>query len=197
MPFKRNPILSERINSLARLLIAYSDIAWQNAATNLLERTLDDSANRRTILPEALLCADEVIALAQRVIAGLRVDERRIAQNLRTYGPFSGTEAVMMEAVRSGGDRQALHESLRRASMEAWEALARGQDNPLSRLLTEDSGLTALVDPAEIRLLLDPGKHVGTAPQRARLLADRIELLEPFPKQTEIVLPPEENDTSE
>ncbi len=197
MPFKRNPILSERINSLARLLIAYSDTAWQNAATNLLERTLDDSANRRTILPESLLCADELIALAHRVIAGLRVDERRIAQNLRTYGPFSGTEAVMMEAVRSGGDRQALHESLRRASMEAWEALARGQDNPLSRLLTEDSGLTALVDPAEIRLLLDPGKHVGTAPQRARLLADRIELLEPFPKQTEIVLPPEENDTSE
>ncbi|MGB8520200.1 MAG: adenylosuccinate lyase [Candidatus Tumulicola sp.] len=197
MPFKRNPILCERINSLARLLVAYSDTAWQNAATNLLERTLDDSANRRMILPEALLCADELIALAHRVVAGLRVDERRIAQNLRTYGPFSGTEAVMMEAVRSGGDRQALHESLRRASMEAWEALARGQDNPLSRLLAEDSGLTALVDPAEIRLLLDPGKHVGTAPQRARLLADRIELLEPFPKQTEIVLPPEENDTSE
>ncbi len=197
MPFKRNPILSERIDSLARLLVGYSETAWQNAATNLLERTLDDSANRRTILPEALLCTDELIALAQRVIDGLRVDERRIAQNLRTYGPFSGTEAVMMEAVRSGGDRQALHESLRRASMEAWEALARGQDNPLSRLLAEDPNLTSMVDPAEIRRLLDPGEHVGTAPQRARLLADRVELLEPFPQQTEIVLPPEEDHTSE
>ena len=197
MPFKRNPILCERIDSLARLLVGYSETAWQNAATNLLERTLDDSANRRTILPEALICTDELVSLAQRVIEGLRVDERRIAQNLRTYGPFSGTEAVLMEAVRSGGDRQVLHESLRRASMEAWEALARGQDNPLSRLLTEDPNLTVMVDPAEIRRLLDPGKHVGTAPQRARLLADRVELLEPFPQQTEILLPPEEDDTSE
>ena len=197
MPFKRNPILCERIDSLARLLVGYSDTAWQNAATNLLERTLDDSANRRIILPEALLCTDELISLARRVIEGLRVDERRIAQNLRTYGPFSGTEAVMMEAVRSGGDRQALHESLRRASMQAWEALARGQDNPLSRLLAEDRELTGMIDPAEIRRLLDPAEHVGTAPQRARLLADRIELLEPFPQQTELVLTAEKDDTSE
>ena len=72
--------------------------------------------------------------------------------------------------------------------MESWEALARGQDNPLSRLLTEERGLTGLVDPAEIRRLLDPGKHVGTAPQRARLLADRIDQLEPFPRQTEVSL---------
>jgi adenylosuccinate lyase len=183
MPFKRNPILCERIDSLARLLLGYSDTAWQNAATNLLERTLDDSANRRTILPEGLLCSDELVSLALRVVEGLRVNERRIAHNLRTYGPFAGTEAVMMEAVRSGGDRQAIHESIRGAAMEAWEALARGEDNPLSRLLTEERTLTSRVDPAEIRRLLDPTKHVGTAPKRARLLADRIEKLPPFPKQ--------------
>ncbi|HEU5479198.1 MAG TPA: adenylosuccinate lyase [Candidatus Tumulicola sp.] len=188
MPFKRNPILSERIDSLARLLVGYSDVAWQNAATNLLERTLDDSANRRTILPEALLCSDEIVSLARKTIDGLRVDDRKIAQNLRTYGPFAGTEAVMMEAVRSGGDRQVLHEAIRNASMESWEALAAGQDNPLSRLLTEDRELTALVDPAEIRRLLDPGKHVGTAPERARQLAARIDRLEPFPQQPEVVL---------
>jgi adenylosuccinate lyase len=186
MPFKRNPILSERICSLARLLLAYAEVAWQNAATNYLERTLDDSANRRTILPEALLCADEIVALARVVIDGLQVDTRRIAANLRTYAPFAGTEAVMMEAVRAGGDRQHLHESLRRASMEAWAAVGRGEDNPLSRLLTEERALTALVDPAEIRHLLDPSSYVGTAPQRARLLADRIESLEPFPRQTEV-----------
>lgn len=196
MPFKRNPILSERIDSLARLLPGYSDVAWQNAAANLLERTLDDSANRRTILPEALLCADELVTLARRVVDGLRVDQRRIAANLRTYGPFSGTEAVLMEAVRAGGDRQHLHEVLRQASMESWEALARGQDNPLSHLLAEDRELTALVDPAEIRLLLDPSRHVGTAPQRARLLADKIEQLEPFPKQREVLLPPAQEDAS-
>ena len=113
----------------------------------------------------------------------LSIDERRIAHNLRTYGPFAGTEAVMMEAARAGADRQQVHESIRKAAMEAWTALARGEDNPLSELLTADQDLTSRVDPAEIRRLLDPGKHVGTAPQRARLLADRIEALEAFPRQ--------------
>jgi adenylosuccinate lyase len=188
MPFKRNPILSERINSLARLLVGYSDVAWQNAATNFLERTLDDSANRRVILPEALLCADEIVTLARKVVEGLRVEERRIAQNLRTYAPFAGTEMVMMDAVRAGGDRQRMHESIRGASMEAWDAIARGEDNPLSHLLTQDRDLTALIDPAEVRRLLDPSSHVGTAPQRARLIADRIERLQPFPRQTEVSL---------
>ena len=186
MPFKRNPILCERIDSLARLLVGYSDVAWQNAATNYLERTLDDSANRRTILPEALLCADELIVLARKVVEGLRVDERRIELNLRTYGPFAGTEAVMMEAARAGGDRQALHERLRGAAMDAWSALARGEENPLERQLAADASLTALVDPAEIRRLLDPHAHVGTAPARARALAARLEKIEAFPQQHEV-----------
>ncbi|HLY02235.1 MAG TPA: adenylosuccinate lyase [Candidatus Cybelea sp.] len=186
MPFKQNPILSERIDSLARLLPGYADVTWQNAATNFLERTLDDSANRRIVLPEALLCADELVTLARTVIEGLRVEERRITQNVRTYAPFSGTQAVMLEAVRSGGDRQLLHEALRNASMQAWEAVRRGDENPLSRLLTDRAELTALLDPAEIRHLLDPSSHVGTAPQRARLLADRIAVLEPFPRQVEV-----------
>jgi adenylosuccinate lyase len=170
------------------LLPAYGDVAWQNAATNFLERTLDDSANRRTILPEAILCADEIVTLARRVVDGLRIDERRIAVNLRTYAPFAGTQAVMLEAARAGGDRQRLHEYIRNASMEAWEAVRRGEDNPLSRLLTEERELTALVDPAEIRRLLDPGGQVGTASQRARLLAGRIESLSPFPRQPEVSL---------
>jgi adenylosuccinate lyase len=186
MPFKQNPILSERIDSLARLLPGYADVTWQNAATNFLERTLDDSANRRIVLPEALLCADELVTLARTVVEGLRVEERRIAQNVRTYAPFTGTQAVMMEATRSGGDRQLLHEALRNASMEAWEAVRRGDENPLSRILTDRAELTALVDPAEIRRLLDPSSHAGTAPQRARLLADRIDALEPFPRQAEV-----------
>jgi adenylosuccinate lyase len=188
MPFKRNPILSERICSLARLLPAYADVGWQNAATNFLERTLDDSANRRTILPEALICVDEIVALARKVIDGLRIDERRITANLRVYAPFAGTEAAMMEAVRAGGDRQRLHEALRRASMEAWAAVERGEDNPLSTLLTEEPELTALIDPAEIRRLLEPSRYIGTAPQRARLLADRIDTLQAFPHQSEVRL---------
>jgi adenylosuccinate lyase len=178
--------MCERIDSLARLLPGYADVAWQNAATNMLERTLDDSANRRTILPEALLCVDEIVSLAGRVVEGLRVDERRIAANVRTYGPFAGTESVLMEAVRSGGNRQQLHESIREACMTSWDALGDGRDNPLSQLLSEERALTSLLDPAEIRRLLDPSKHVGTAPQRALALADRIEALPPFPKQLEV-----------
>lgn len=186
MPFKRNPILSERIGSLARLLPAYASVAWQNASTNYLERTLDDSANRRTILPEGLLCADEIVALALRVLDGLRVNERRIAANLRTYGVFAGSETVMMAAARAGGDRQRLHEAIRKASLESWQALERGEDNPLAQLLTEESELTARIDPAEIRRLLDPTTHVGTAPERARRVAGRIDALHPFPHQQEV-----------
>lgn len=183
MPFKRNPILSERIDSLARLLPAYADVAWQNAATNYLERTLDDSANRRTILPEALLCTDEILQLAKRVVTGMRVAPQRIAQNLRTYGPFAGTESVLMEGVRAGGDRQELHEVLRSAAMESWSAIAQGKDNPLGRLLTEEHELTSRVDPAEIRRMLDPTRHIGTAAERARKLAERIDALIEFPQQ--------------
>jgi adenylosuccinate lyase len=174
MPFKRNPVMAERIDSLARLLPAYADVAWQNAATNLLERTIDDSANRRTILPEALLCTDEIISLATKIVEGLRVDERRIAENLRTYGPFAGTEAVLMEAAKRGGDRQELHEAIRESSMRAYAALAEGGLNPLATLLADDDRITHLVEPAEVREWLDPTAHVGDAPERARRLCRRI-----------------------
>jgi adenylosuccinate lyase len=174
MPFKRNPVMAERIDSLARLLPGYADVAWQNAATNYLERTLDDSANRRTILPEALLCVDELLSLARIVVTGLRVDERRIAENLRTYGPFSGTEAVLMEAAKAGADRQEVHEAIRESAMTAYEALARGETNPLARLIADDDRIARYIDPAEIRVQLDPLGHTGDAAPRARRLAARI-----------------------
>jgi adenylosuccinate lyase len=186
MPFKRNPILCERIDSLARMLPAYAEVAWQNAATNYLERTLDDSANRRTILPEALLCTDEIIRLALKVVNGLTVETKRIADNLRTYGSFAGTESVLLEAVRAGGDRQELHEVLRSAAMQSWKAIAQGKENPLGQLLTEEPELTNRIDPAEIRRLLEPSKHTGSAASRALLLAKKIDALAPFPKQAEV-----------
>jgi adenylosuccinate lyase len=174
MPFKRNPVMSERIDSLARLLPAYADVAFANAASNMLERTLDDSANRRTILPEAMLCTDEILSLALRIVEGLRLDEQRIAQNLRTFGPFAGTETVLMLASKAGANRQELHEVIRKASMHAWDAIARGEVNPLARNLADDETISRYVDPAEIRSRLDPSKHVGDAGERAENLANTI-----------------------
>lgn len=186
MPFKRNPILCERIGSLARMLPAYADVAWQNTATNYLERTLDDSANRRTILPEALLCADEIVQLAIKVVNGLTIESKRIADNLKTYGPFAGTESVLLEAVRAGGDRQDLHEVLRTAAMQSWKAIAQGKENPLGRLLTEEPELTNRLDPAEIRRMLEPAGHTGSAAARAHALAVRIDQRSPFPAQKQV-----------
>ncbi len=182
MPFKRNPVMAERIDSLARLLPGYADVVWQNAATNYLERTLDDSANRRTVLPEAFLCVDEILGLTQRIVDGLRIDERRIAQNLTTYGPFAGSEAVLLEAVRAGGDRQVLHGAIRDAAMKAYETLAQGGDNRLAQYLVEDERITRELDPAEVRALLDPTGHIGDAPARARALAAKAKELAPFPQ---------------
>jgi adenylosuccinate lyase len=174
MPFKRNPILCERIDSLARLVGANAVVMWQNAADNLLERTLDDSANRRTVIPETFLAADEIASLARTVVSGLRVDEARIAKNLATYGPFAATEAVLVAAAKRGADRQVLHERLREASMRAWEALARGEENPLPQMLSGDAELARYVDAQDLDALMDPAQHLGLAAQRARAFAAQL-----------------------
>jgi adenylosuccinate lyase len=178
MPFKRNPILCERICSLARLVSANAQTAWQNAADNLLERTLDDSANRRIILPESFLAADEIVQLTLRVLRGLRVDERRIAHNLAAFGPFSGTEAVLMAAAKRGADRQVLHEALRDASMRAYDAMAQGQANPLESFLSKDPQVGRYVKPEEIAAMMDPRRHTGSASRRARAFAKSLHDLE-------------------
>jgi adenylosuccinate lyase len=178
MPFKRNPILCERIDSLARLVGANVNVAWQNAADNLLERTLDDSANRRSMIPETFLAADEIASLARKVVAGVRVDERRIAHNLAAFGPFAATEAVLMAAVRRGADRQRLHESLRAASMRAWDATARGEPNPLETLLLADDAISGRVSEGELKALMDPAKHIGQAAQRAKNFAAKLRELD-------------------
>ncbi|HMV68305.1 MAG TPA: adenylosuccinate lyase, partial [Myxococcota bacterium] len=123
MPFKRNPIHAENMDSLARLLAALPRVAWDNAAHSYLERTLDDSANRRTVLPEAFLAADELLTRAERLVRGLMVDAAASARLLAAYGPFAATERLLMQLARRGGDRQALHEVIRGHAMTAWAAL--------------------------------------------------------------------------
>jgi adenylosuccinate lyase len=174
MPFKRNPINAENLDSLARLLAALPQVAWDNAAHSLLERTLDDSANRRALLPEAFLIADELLLRAGRILAGLRIDAQAIRRNLETYGTFAATERLLMEAARSGGDRQALHEAIREHSLAAWDALRQGRPNPLAETLGADERITAWVPAVRVRDLLRADAYVGDAPERARAMAVRI-----------------------
>ncbi len=174
MPFKRNPVSAENIDSLARFVAALPRIAWDNAAHSLLERTLDDSANRRELLPAAFLATDETLRRARRLVAGLEIDEAALVRNLDTYGIFAATERVLVEAVRQGGDRQQLHEVIRQHALVAWRAVADGQPNPLSDLLAVEPALTQHLSPQRIRELLEAKEHIGDAPARARAMAARI-----------------------
>ncbi|HZU86739.1 MAG TPA: adenylosuccinate lyase, partial [Anaerolineaceae bacterium] len=159
MPFKRNPIQSEKINSLARTLAAMPLTAWHNAAHSLLERTLDDSANRRTLLPEAFLTVDELLLTALKILQGLRLDEYAVQRNLAAYAPFAATERVMMALARKGADRQETHERLREHALAAWAEVQRGAENPLLARLLADPAFTALLSVEELRALFDVGDY--------------------------------------
>jgi adenylosuccinate lyase len=177
MPFKRNPITCEKIGSLARYVATLPRVAWDNAALSLLERTLDDSANRRQVLPSAFLAVDEILRATHRVLADLRLYEVAISRNMATYGVFAATERVLMELVRQGANRQEMHEVIREHTLAAWSVLQSaqtGDTNPLPRLLSEDARITALLAPEHVLGLLDASTYVGDAPHRARDLAARL-----------------------
>lgn len=174
MPFKRNPIHAEKINSLARMLAQMPRTVWDNAAHSLLERTLDDSANRRTVLPEAFLIVDELLNAANRIMAGLQINHNAIQANLCTYGPFAAVERVLMASVKAGADRQEMHERLRTHAIAAWKTIQQGKENPLLILLCQDEMISDLLTEEETRSLMDATHHLGDAPQRARSLADQI-----------------------
>lgn len=182
MPFKRNPIHSENMNSLARYVASLPRVAWDNGAHSLLERTLDDSGNRRIILAEGFLASDELLRRLIRLTKGLRIHDVAVARNVETYGVFAATERVMMEAARHGADRQQLHEVIRQHSLTAWEQVQHGQPNPLAQLLSEDGTITQYLASETITALLDASAHVGNAPVRAVALAKRIrEHFQPAP----------------
>lgn len=174
MPFKRNPITAEKIDSLARQLAGLPRLAWDNAAHSLLERTLDDSANRRTLLPEAFLICDELLRSAMRVVSGLQVDELAIQRNLDIYGPFAALERVLMAASQRGADRQAIHERLRGHAMTAWTALQAGESNPLINDCLEDGEILRYLSAEQVQGLMDASHHLGDAPGRAKRLAAQI-----------------------
>jgi adenylosuccinate lyase len=174
MPFKRNPIHAEKIDSLARLLAGMPRIAWDNAANSLLERTLDDSANRRTLLPEAFLICDELLITAKHILSGLQVNQTTIQRNLQAYAPFAGIERVLMALVKAGADRQVMHEYLREHSLTAWGAVQSGNPNPLAELISHDPEITRFLSEEKLYLLMDVSYYLGNAPQRARGMAKTI-----------------------
>jgi adenylosuccinate lyase len=171
MPFKRNPIHAENMDSLARYLAALPRVAWDNAAHNLLERTLDDSANRRSLLPEAFLITDELLRRGLRLIEGLRINRDASERLLAAYGPFAATERLMMELVKRGGDRQTLHEIIREHAMTAWAEVQAGRSNPLIESLCCDSRITQHASRDHLLAWLDASDYVGDAPERARAFA--------------------------
>lgn len=175
MPFKRNPVQSENIDSLARYVATLPRVAWDNAAHSLLERTLDDSGNRREVLPSAFLAVDEILGAARRILGGLQIYEGAIARNLAMYGDFAATERLLMVLVSKGANRQEMHEVIRAHSMVAWRAVQGGEHhNPLPQLLSRDGEVRKFLSEVEILALFDVREHVGDAPDRARKMAQRV-----------------------
>ena len=164
MAYKRNPMRCERICSLSRYLMADALNAPMTAATQWLERTLDDSANRRISLPEGFLCADAVLRLAQNVTDGLHVNEKIVERTVREYLPFMTTENLMMEAVKRGGNRQELHEVIRKCSMEATAKMKNGEDCDLLVRLSEAPEFGVTLE--EMERLLNPIDYIGRCPQQ-------------------------------
>ena len=175
MAYKRNPMRSERICSLARYLMADTLNAAMTASTQWLERTLDDSANRRISLPEGFLCADAVLRLAGNVTDGLHVNEKIVERTVNEYLPFIATENLMMAAVKRGGNRQDIHEIIRSCSMEATAKMKNGEEcDLLSRLASKkDFGLTE----AEMKELLNPSLYIGRCPEQVDAFLNKVKPL--------------------
>ena len=175
MAYKRNPMRSERICSLSRYLLADAMNAPMTASVQWLERTLDDSANRRISMPEGFLCADAILRLAQNVTDGLHVNEKVVDRTCREYLPFIATENLMMEGVKRGGDRQELHEIIRTCSMAATAKMKEGEKcDLLSRLAAEPAfGMTE----AEMEAVLDPKLYIGRCPEQVEAFLRQVEPL--------------------
>ena len=159
MAYKRNPMRSERICSLSRYLITDALNAHITASTQWLERTLDDYANRRLALPEGFLCADAILRLCHNVTDGIRVNEKIIEKAVKEYIPFIATENLMMEAVKRGGDRQKIHEIIRKCSMEATTRMKEGAECDLLSRLAKEQEIGMVEN--ELKALLNPQFYIG------------------------------------
>ena len=171
MAYKRNPMRSERIASLARYVIADALNPAMTAAEQWFERTLDDSANKRISVPEAFLAVDAILGIYTNIVSGIVVYPNMIHQHIMNELPFMATENIMMEAVKRGGDRQALHEKIRVASMEAGKTVkVEGKPNNLLDLIVDDPEFG--LDRESLESLLDPKLYIGRCPEQVTTFID-------------------------
>ena len=163
MAYKRNPMRSERIASLARYVMIDALNPAVTSATQWFERTLDDSANKRLSIPEAFLAVDGILDLCLNVVDGLVVYDKVIAKRLMSELPFMATENIMMDAVKLGGNRQELHEKIRELSMQAGANVKReGRENNLLELIAQDEAFH--MTPEKLQETMEPARYVGRAP---------------------------------
>jgi adenylosuccinate lyase len=177
MAYKRNPMRSERIASLARFVGSLEPNANQTHSVQFFERTLDDSANRRLSIPESFLATDAILGLMENIASGLEVHPARIRRRLMDELPFMATEELIVRAVRGGGNRQEAHERIRRYSIDAARAIKDGaeQNDLLDRIAADDAfGISR----AELEQAMDPKRFVGRAPQQVDEFLE--EVLEPL-----------------
>ena len=170
MPFKKNPLTAENICSLGRLVSSFPSIALENASHSYLERTLDDSANKRVIIPEAFLATEEMLLKAEKIVSGLVINKEKITYNLHQYAPFAASEKIILHAVKKGADRQRTHEALREIAMLAWQEIQAGKVNPMAKQLRENKFLLEYISNEQMEELLKVDDHIGDASERAKQL---------------------------
>ncbi|MDD4450399.1 MAG: adenylosuccinate lyase, partial [Sphaerochaeta sp.] len=159
---------------LCRFVEAQQGVLWQNAASTLLERTLDDSANRRLVLPELFLSVDEILSTAVKVVQGMQVHIAGIERNLASYGIFAASERLLMELGKRGANRQEMHELIREHSLKAWAEVQAGKPNTLKQMLCEDKTVRSFLQKEAIEALLDANQYTGDSAERTRKVIEEI-----------------------
>jgi adenylosuccinate lyase len=183
MPYKRNPMRSERICALARYVISDSMNPAMTSSLQWFERTLDDSANKRIAVSEAFLAVDAILNLYENVCSNLVVHEKVIQKHIMEELPFMATENILMDAVKRGGNRQELHERIRTHSIEAGKQVKdEGKENDLLERIAADPSFG--LSKEEILRHLDPADYIGCCPQQVtRFLAECVQpVLDKYPE---------------